>query len=275
MNRAAVNPRPTTGPDEWIETTARTHPQRAFLKTPAGREFSYGSLREQSGRFASALLRRGVVPATALRSKWRNPWRRCCSTSRACDWVRCSCPSIRRIRPTKSTISCATRSRDVAVVRPPDRARSSRWRGASRRCARRDAGRGGRGIAARAGAANHGETPIAAEPAGASSLAAIVYTSGTTGRSKGAMLTRANLASNARRARRGVAFYRQRCVAAHPAAVSHSRFVRRDQHRARLGSSLLLLPKFDAASALKHLPEATRVHGRADALHAPAAAGRR
>ena len=55
-----MNPRPTTDPDEWIESAARNHPQRAFLKTAAGREISYGSLREQSARFASALRQRGV-----------------------------------------------------------------------------------------------------------------------------------------------------------------------------------------------------------------------
>jgi len=39
-------------------------------------------------------------------------------------------------------------------------------------------------------------------------------------------------------------------------------------------SSLLLLPKFEAASALRHLPEATVFNGRPDLLHAPPAAGR-
>jgi malonyl-CoA/methylmalonyl-CoA synthetase len=49
-------------PADWIESTTRDAPQRLFIKTPAGRELSYAALREQSGRFASALMRRGVGP---------------------------------------------------------------------------------------------------------------------------------------------------------------------------------------------------------------------
>ena len=48
-------------PAEWIESAARDQPYRSFLKTPTGRELSYASLRDQSGRFAAALMRRGVV----------------------------------------------------------------------------------------------------------------------------------------------------------------------------------------------------------------------
>src|SRR5258708_27297439 len=48
-------------PAEWIESAARDQPHRLFLKTPTGRELSYASLRDQSGRFAAALMRRGGV----------------------------------------------------------------------------------------------------------------------------------------------------------------------------------------------------------------------
>jgi len=93
--------------------------------------------------------------------------------------------------------------------------------------------------------------------AGANSLAAIVYTSGTTGRSKGAMLTRANLASNAAAL---VAAWRftSRDVLLHtlPLFHIHGLFAAINTVLAS-ASSVLLLPKFDAALALRHLPEVT------------------
>src|SRR5580698_762452 len=46
-------------PIDWIEE-ARRRPDRLFLRTPEGRNFSYSALCEQSGRIASALTRRGV-----------------------------------------------------------------------------------------------------------------------------------------------------------------------------------------------------------------------
>src|SRR5271168_1890316 len=49
-------------PAEWIESAARDQPQRTFLKTPDGQEITYAGLHEQSGRYAAALMRRGVVP---------------------------------------------------------------------------------------------------------------------------------------------------------------------------------------------------------------------
>src|SRR5450631_2286227 len=53
---------PLMDPADWVEAAARDLPQHPFLKTPAGREISYASLLEQSGRFAAALIRLGVVP---------------------------------------------------------------------------------------------------------------------------------------------------------------------------------------------------------------------
>src|ERR1700682_3862175 len=53
---------PTRDPADWVERAARDQPHRSFLRTPTGRELTYASLREQSGRFAAALIRRGVAP---------------------------------------------------------------------------------------------------------------------------------------------------------------------------------------------------------------------
>src|ERR1700684_790963 len=46
-------------PIDWIEE-ARRRPDRLFLRTPEGRNFSYSGLCQQSGRIASALTQRGV-----------------------------------------------------------------------------------------------------------------------------------------------------------------------------------------------------------------------
>jgi malonyl-CoA/methylmalonyl-CoA synthetase len=91
----------------------------------------------------------------------------------------------------------------------------------------------------------------------ANSPAAIVYTSGTTGRSKGAVLSRANLASNAAVLVEAWRFT-NRDVLLHtlPLFHIHGLFTAINSVLAS-ASSLLLLPKFDAASALAHFPQTT------------------
>src|SRR4029077_19334523 len=91
----------------------------------------------------------------------------------------------------------------------------------------------------------------------ADSLAAIVYTSGTTGRPKGAMLTRANLTANAAALVEAWRFTgRDVLLHALPLFHIHGLFAAINTVLAS-ASSLLLLPKFDAATVLRLLPEAT------------------
>ena len=88
-------------------------------------------------------------------------------------------------------------------------------------------------------------------------LAAILYTSGTTGRSKGAMLTHRNLASNGLALHRAWGF-RPGDVLLHmlPTFHVHGLFVA--THCALLnGSPMLFEPKFDAQRALRLMQEAT------------------
>jgi malonyl-CoA/methylmalonyl-CoA synthetase len=88
-------------------------------------------------------------------------------------------------------------------------------------------------------------------------LAAILYTSGTTGRSKGAMLSHGNLAHNARTLH-AYWHFQQGDVLLHmlPTFHVHGLFVA--CHCALLnGSAMFFEPKFDAARAMKLLPQAT------------------
>ncbi|MDB5728478.1 MAG: malonyl-CoA synthase [Noviherbaspirillum sp.] len=88
-------------------------------------------------------------------------------------------------------------------------------------------------------------------------LAAILYTSGTTGRSKGAMLTHENLASNVR-VLHEYWRWRQGDVLLHALPLFHVHGLFVASHGALFsGSKTIFLPKFDAAEVLKHLPRST------------------
>ncbi len=108
-----------------------------------------------------------------------------------------------------------------------------------------------------------GEEPAQFEDAdrGSADLAAILYTSGTTGRSKGAMLTHGNLASNC--------FTLKDCwqctsadvlLHALPIFHTHGLFVATNVTLAA-GGGMILLPKFDAAAIRRFLPQATMLMG--------------
>jgi len=92
-------------------------------------------------------------------------------------------------------------------------------------------------------------------------LAAILYTSGTTGRSKGAMLTHRNLASNGLSLVEIWGFTRGD-VLLHALPIYHVHGLFVAIHCALLsGSRMLWLPKFDAAEVTALLPRATVMMG--------------
>ncbi len=88
-------------------------------------------------------------------------------------------------------------------------------------------------------------------------LAALLYTSGTTGRPKGAMLTNANLVANAR-ALVDAWSWRDDDVLIHGLPLFHVHGLFVALHCAMLGGSpVILLPRFDAEAVLAAMPAAT------------------
>ena len=98
-------------------------------------------------------------------------------------------------------------------------------------------------------------------PRQADDIAAICYTSGTTGRSKGAMLTHRNLESNARTLHSYWGF-QPGDVLLHMLPLFHVHGLFVASNTALLnGSKMIFLPKFDAGEAIRLLPKATVMMG--------------
>jgi malonyl-CoA/methylmalonyl-CoA synthetase len=243
-------------PADWIEHAARDHPAQVFIKTLAGRDYSYAALRSETGRIAAALMRRGVLPGDRVVVQVDK-----CAEA-VLLYIACLrmgaifVPINAANTPNEVDYFLRDSQPRIAVIRPADRALLEP-------------------LARRAGIhevetlAPHGAGSLlelalqsATDPelpqrAGENSVAAIVYTSGTTGRSKGAMLTRANLASNAQALVEAWRFT-SRDVLLHCLPLFHIHGLCAAINTVLASaSSLLLLPKFDAALALRHLSEVT------------------
>lgn len=96
---------------------------------------------------------------------------------------------------------------------------------------------------------------------GADDLAAILYTSGTTGRSKGAMLTHGNLLSNAETLRNVWRFGPEdRLIHALPIFHTHGLFVATNV-TLMSGASMFLLSKFEPDEIISSMPRATVLMG--------------
>jgi malonyl-CoA/methylmalonyl-CoA synthetase len=88
-------------------------------------------------------------------------------------------------------------------------------------------------------------------------LAAILYTSGTTGHSKGALLTHDNLASNAK-VLHDYWRWQPGDVLLHALPLFHVHGLFVASHGALLNASkMIFLPKFDGAEVMRHLPRST------------------
>jgi len=141
-----------------------------------------------------------------------------------------------------------------AALAPVARGTGARSTGA--RLAGLDAGGAGSFADAVAGAA-----PMAAVARAPDDLAGLLYTSGTTGRSKGAMMTHANLVSNAQVLARAWAFTEADVLLhALPIFHTHGLFVATNVTLAAQGA-MILLPRFDPDAVLAHLPGASVLMG--------------
>ena len=245
----------STNPADWIESAARDQPQQAFLKTPQGRTLTYEELRHQSGLFASALVERGVAPGDRVLVQVDK------SVEAVLLYIACL-----RLGAVFVPVNGANTAHEVdyflrdaqprlAVIRPANHLEIAPLAGRVQ------------ALCETLGADGDGSLPALVQrcrvpadlkhDADANALAAIVYTSGTTGRAKGAMLTRANLASNAAVLAAAWRFtpgdVLLHCL---PLFHVHGLFAALNTVLAS-GSSVLLLSKFDAPAALAHLREVT------------------
>ena len=243
-------------PIDWIDRTASLQPQRIFLRGAAGLALTYGDVLRETGRFASALESSGVVAGDRVAVQ----------VEKSADAVLLYLACL-RMGAVFVPINVANTAHEVEhflldarprlfVVRPPDRDTLAPL---ALRC--------GVPHVLTLGAAGEGSLPQlvagggarAASPfaGGRDAPAAIVYTSGTTGRSKGAVLTRGNLASNAAVLAEAWRFTRDD-VLLHtlPLFHVHGLFAAINTVLAS-GSALILMAKFSAPEVLARLPEAT------------------
>ncbi len=103
--------------------------------------------------------------------------------------------------------------------------------------------------------------PFPTVPRSEDDLAAFLYTSGTTGRSKGAMLTQGNLLSNAATLVEHWRFTRDDVLMhALPIFHTHGLFVATNI-TLMAGGSMIFLPKFEPDTILRLLPDATAMMG--------------
>jgi malonyl-CoA/methylmalonyl-CoA synthetase len=243
-------------PASWIEYAALNRPQSLFLRTPQGCKLSYAALRERTDRFASALAERGVMPGDRVAVQAEK------SVDAVLLYATCLTMGAVfvpiNVANTANEVDYFLRDSQprLVVIRPADRTALEPLAARAQVQHLETLGADGEGTLPELVGRCAMRCP-SPRTGGANSPAAIVYTSGTTGRSKGAVLTRGNLASNAAALAEAWRFTENDVLLhALPLFHVHGLFAAINTVLAS-ASSMVLMPKFDAASVLAHLPEIT------------------
>jgi len=251
---AAEQSGPTASPLlQWLARWAEG-PPRNFLATPAGEEMSYQALAQSVARYATALQQLHVAPGERVLVRLeKSPqlfliYLACLRLGAVFVPVNPACTApeldylLRDAAPRLALLSAGENTGLEPLV-------------AAAGCPRLEtlgpAGEGSLGARARQAA------PHAARAVAASAVAAILYTSGTTGRPKGAMLSHASLAANAAALAQAWHFTDTDVLLhALPLFHVHGLFVALNTVLA-CGARVLMLPRFEAAEVLQRLPAAT------------------
>ncbi|MBI1394500.1 MAG: AMP-binding protein [Betaproteobacteria bacterium] len=230
-----------------------------LLETEDGSVYSYARLDAMAARFAGALASAGARPGDRVAAQVEK--------SPACLALYLGClrggfvylPLNTAYQPAEIAYFLKDAEPTVFVCRPAsvEALRPHVEAAGVRSVLTLDAN--GTGSLAQAAEAESSETPVA--ESGAGDLALIVYTSGTTGRSKGAMLTHGNLAVNGQALVETWGFTR-RDVLLHQLPLFHVHGLFISTHCVLLsGARMLFHRKFDAELALEHLGRATVMMG--------------
>ena len=235
---------------DLLLSTARLHPDRPLLSTPAGEIWAHGDLDRRSAALAHVLVSRGVQPSDRV----------VVQLGKSADVVALHVAVVRvgavyvplNMAYTDTELSGLLEDADPALV-----VRDARPDGSFAHASLEDL--------LQEGSWRPGHFADVARSE--SDPAAMLYTSGTTGRPKGAVMSQGNLVFQRDDTGLGVGFHGRRRTASHAAAVPHARTVRGRLLRARIGRvdgpSRRVLP------GRRH-PRPAWLHGddgRADSLH--------
>ena len=231
-------------------------PARKAIETADGARWSYGDIDAAAARFANLILARGVRPGDRVAVQ----------VEKSVETLVLYLATVRAgavYLPLNTAYTLNELAYFLGDAEPSlvvcDPSRRDGVAALAGGAAVETLGPGGKGSLTEAAAA---EAPaFATVPRADDDLAAILYTSGTTGRSKGAMLTHANLASNAATLTEAWRFTADD-VLIHALPIYHTHGLFVAVNVALLARAcMIFLPKFDADEILRQMPRATAMMG--------------
>jgi malonyl-CoA/methylmalonyl-CoA synthetase len=232
--------------------------EKTAIELPDGARVSYGDLFGVVERLASFLIQRGVVPGDRVAVQVEKSWQNL-ALYLACVRAGAVYLPLNTAYPLAELDYFIGDAQPSIVVARPDAVEGIR-----QLCAKRGQGIvesldvDGRGSLLDAAPSVPILPPVDRAP---DDLAAILYTSGTTGRSKGAMLTHENLLSNARTLKDCWRFGSTDVLLhALPIFHTHGLFVACNV-LLLAGGTMIFLPKFDADEIMRLMPKATSMMG--------------
>ena len=239
--------------DEIMRTGAGDAP---FLRAPGGVTWTYADMRREAARMAAALVGKGLQPGDRVAAQIEKS-----PQGLVLYFGTLMAGGI--FLPLNTAYTSGELDYFIGDAEPAivvsDPAKRDALRGIAGPAQVETLGADGRGsMTDAAEAAKDGFTPV---ERAADDLAAILYTSGTTGRSKGAMLTHDNLISNAV-ALADIWRFGSNDTLLHalPIYHTHGLFVACNTVM-RAGASMIFLPKFDPGAMLREMPAASVMMG--------------
>jgi len=233
-------------------------PQSTFIETPEGRRWTYADMLAWSARLAGALVALGVAPGDRVAVQVEK--------SAECLMLYLACLRAGAVYlPLNTAYTLAELEYFLGDAEPrlvvcaPGSAK--RIAKLAKRCRARVETLDEQGGGSLLALAQRQESDFVDVVRAADDLAAILYTSGTTGRPKGAMLTHENLRSNAAALRDAWRYTRDdKLIHALPIFHIHGLFVATNVTLLS-GASMILLPKFDVDAVIEQMQCATVLMG--------------